>query len=250
MVSTIDDAERETRTWLKQCMETISGYPSFETTKVMVWNNSHRPRWTGSGYIIGFNEDTNAIELIGQDGAGQVDIKYTMTDEIRKELALVAHPVGEYYWTSNSSFNPNTAWGGTWERIQDGRVLISDTLSRPVGSTGGEETVQLTESNLPYVRRTHTHTRGTMNITGKFDTADLTDDLQTPETTGAFYTERGHYREAESGVSNKGWAICFDASRPNAWTGETSEASVEFGNDQAHNNMQPYRTAICWHRTA
>ena len=51
------------------------------------------------------------------------------------------------------------------------------------------------------------------NITGKFDTADLTDDQTNPVTTGALYTERSNYREAESGVSNKGWAICFDASK-------------------------------------
>jgi len=244
MVSTIDDAERETRSWLKQCMETISGYPSFETTKIMVWDNSHRPNWTGEGYLVGYNEDTSAIELIGVNGAGQTDVKYTMTDDMRKEIALLAHPVGEYYWTSNTSFNPNTAWGGTWERIQDGRVLISDTLSHQVGSTGGSETVTLTLNQLPYYRHAHRHDRGTMNITGKTGGAGV--NSSSPTADGAFYKYGTGLGVDDNDYDNQ--LIAFDASR--SWTGETSEDEFEFGNDESHNNMQPYRVAVCWHRTA
>lgn len=29
---------------------------------------------------------------------------------------LIYYPVGSYYETSDSSFDPNTAWGGTWEK--------------------------------------------------------------------------------------------------------------------------------------
>ena len=35
------------------------------------------------------------------------------------------HPVGSYYETSDTSFNPNTTWGGTWELETQGQVHIS-----------------------------------------------------------------------------------------------------------------------------
>jgi len=76
---------------------------------------------------------------------------------MKKEIALMAHPVGEYYWTSDASFNPATAWGGTWERIQDGRVLISNNGSHSVGSTGGSETVTLSLAQLPKYTHSHKH---------------------------------------------------------------------------------------------
>ena len=33
------------------------------------------------------------------------------------------YPIGSIYETSNSEFNPNNAWGGTWERIK-GKVIV------------------------------------------------------------------------------------------------------------------------------
>lgn len=41
------------------------------------------------------------------------------------ELIDLFYPIGSYYETSNSSFNPNTAWGGTWtsEQIKDDYVV-------------------------------------------------------------------------------------------------------------------------------
>ena len=32
------------------------------------------------------------------------------------------YPVGSYYETSDATFNPNTAWGGTWVLDSAGRV--------------------------------------------------------------------------------------------------------------------------------
>lgn len=54
----------------------------------------------------------------------------------------VFYPVGSFYETTDTSFNPNTAWGGTWTEDTAGRVLVakdSGTFST-VGSTGGSET--------------------------------------------------------------------------------------------------------------
>lgn len=247
MVSTIDDFERETRTWLKQCMQEISGYPDVNTVGIKGWTTSTRPESNpNDNYLLGYNTQTSSLELVGANGSA-IEI---LSPAIKKSIALLAHPVGEYYWTSNASFNPANEWGGTWERIQDGRCLISNNGSHSVGSTGGSETVTLSLSQIPSHSHPHTHShshdRGNMNITGTFAGGINTDNWS-----GAFYkiSSIPRMNDADGYHQKTG----FDASR--SWTGRTSTdatgaSSHAQGGGGSHNNMQPYRTAICWHRTA
>lgn len=63
------------------------------------------------------------------------------SDIVAQMLNLI-YPVGSYYETSDTNFNPNTSWGGTWVEDTDGRVLVAlDTGTfDTVGGTGGAET--------------------------------------------------------------------------------------------------------------
>ena len=65
----------------------------------------------------------------------------------------IIYPVGTYYETSNTSFNPNTAWGGTWVREDDGTALVSykssGKFNEDIGTIVGEETHQLVFKELP-----------------------------------------------------------------------------------------------------
>lgn len=58
------------------------------------------------------------------------------------------YPVGSYYETSDTSFNPNTAWGGTWLEDTKGRVTVAldseDTDFDTINETGGEKEHKLT----------------------------------------------------------------------------------------------------------
>lgn len=56
-------------------------------------------------------------------------------------------PIGSIYM-SVSPTDPATLFGGTWERIQ-GRFLFAADSKHAAGSTGGEETHKLTESEMP-----------------------------------------------------------------------------------------------------
>ena len=94
----------------------------------------------------------------------------------------------------------------------------------------------------------HSHTRGSMNITGYFGC----DDKATTQYGGAFYNGGWGY-DTGAQRSETGNIFQFDASR--AWTGATSVDTTGAsyhaqGGNQPHENMQPYRSAICWHRTA
>lgn len=78
------------------------------------------------------------------------------------ELIDKIYPIGSYYETSDSSFNPNNSWGGTWEIESDGTVLVSECggssagTGRPVvriNDEGGEYWHTLTTNEMP----SHSH---------------------------------------------------------------------------------------------
>lgn len=130
---------------------------------------------------------------------------------------------------------------GTWEAYGQGRVLIgkgSDgTNSYSVGSTGGAATVALTSSN----NGPHSHTRGTMNITGSVYGDDISRDTNVT-CTGAFTFGAGVGHFAASTNYNLTNGFNFDASR--SWTGATSEE----GSGTPHENRQPYIVTYRWRR--
>lgn len=62
--------------------------------------------------------------------------------DLRAEMFELFYPVGSFYETSDTSFDPNTAWGGAWVEDTAGRVLVAqDTATfATAGDTGGTET--------------------------------------------------------------------------------------------------------------
>lgn len=69
-----------------------------------------------------------------------------------KDVGLAAYPVGSIYMSTNST-SPATLFGGTWEALDEGRVLIGCNSTYPAGSTGGKFTHTLTIDEMP----AHTH---------------------------------------------------------------------------------------------
>lgn len=61
------------------------------------------------------------------------------------DLLNYIYPVGTVYETADASFDPNTAWGGTWVEIS-GKFLLASSSSHAVGQTGGAETKSYTPS--------------------------------------------------------------------------------------------------------
>ena len=66
---------------------------------------------------------------------------------------LSAYPVGAIYMSMNPT-SPAEIFGGTWEALDEGRVLIGANTEYPVGATGGEKTHKLTTAEMP----SHNHT--------------------------------------------------------------------------------------------
>lgn len=151
----------------------------------------------------------------------------------KTDLLNWVYPVGSIYMSVNN-VSPATFLGGTWEQIQN-RFLLSAGSSYAAGSTGGEASHTLSVAETP----AHTHTRGTMNITGSFNPWG---ENMSNVTTGAFYTTSSTQKGSNIAGDNDNAMYYFDASRN--WTGATSSV----GGNAAHNNMPPYLTVYMWKR--
>lgn len=114
------------------------------------------------------------------------------------------------YYWSSNSTNPGTIFGGTWEQIKDKFILAVGDTYTAVDITGGETTHTLTVQEMPG----HTHASG----------------------------DSGH--AAYGGDSG-------DIQSGTGWKTPLNQIQTSFrGGDQPHNNMPPYITAYCFHRTA
>lgn len=123
------------------------------------------------------------------------------------------HPVGSIYISTSSTFNPQTAWGGTWRKTADGRCLIGANSTYPLGSTGGEAEHTLTIDEMP----SHNHYSSRVNWYNNLQTNGLSVNIV-----------------AQSNLKVDG------SYNKTSYTGAS----------KAHNNMQPYLAVYIWERTA
>lgn len=124
------------------------------------------------------------------------------------------YPIGSIYISTSATFNPNTVWGGTWEQTASGRCLIGANDSYPLGSMGGEATHTLTIQELPQ----HSH--------GIYGADSRSGNITVPQPRFT-YKDKGQTTSYISGIMG-------------------TELT---GNNNAHNNMQPYLAVYMWKRT-
>ena len=171
------------------------------------------------------------------------------------QLLDLFYPVGSIY-TSTKNTNPATTLGGTWTQIKD-RFLLCAGDSYSAGATGGSAThTHTTGSHTLTVDETpvHTHTRGTMDITGTFRVDPDNAWCRIASPTGAFTADTDATRATggASGSSTVSSRAVFTASR--SWTGETSSvgggAAHNHGDTGSTSNLPPYKVVYAWERTA
>ena len=171
-------------------------------------------------------------------------------NELESKIDNLKSHVGSIVYSStlDTEEKVKAIYGGTsWKKIE-GKFLLGASSEYEINETGGEATHILTSAEMP----SHTHDRGTMNITGTFATSYYNDGTWQDILSvidGPFYSIGAMYQISPFAASKSGnstfshkWG--FDASR--SWTGETS---LE-GGSQPHNNMPPYKVVYIWERTA
>ena len=208
-------------------------------------------------------ERIGLVELAtASEAAKRTETNKVLTPSVIASAILdVVYPVGSIYMSANN-VDPSKFIGGTWQALEEGRVLIGANATYKAGSKGGEVAHTLTTAEMPVHTHSgstgnageHTHTRGTMNITGGFTHWDAT---ITPYK-GAFYdnnTEASSKNGAKGQSTHTGY-VAFDASR--SWTGATSSNGShshtvivdKAGQGISHNNMQPYLAVYMWQRVS
>jgi hypothetical protein len=149
------------------------------------------------------------------------------TDKTKLDSLIYAYPVGSVYISISSNFNPNTSFGGTWERFGQGRTLIgegtgsdgSTSMTFTADATGGTYAETLTTYQIP----SHNHIVPLMRTSN--------------EASGFGLTKASPFinRVIVSGDDNN------DLRRTQ---------STYTGRGSPHNNVQPYITVYFWKRTA
>lgn len=172
-----------------------------------------------------------------------------------------AYPVGAIY-CSTVETNPHDLFGfGTWEYIEQGRVLLSQGDKYSAGSTGGAETHTLTVQEMP----SHKH-GGTTGDSGAHTHTGVASEAGEHTHTGVVYNAGagiGTYRGArgldilkvkpyDSTVLdvaiNKAGAHNHDVTI-NSADNHTHTINAE-GEGQAYSIMQPYVSVYMWKRVS
>ena len=159
------------------------------------------------------------------------------------QIINLVYPVGSIYISANN-VNPSTLFGGTWEQIK-GKFLLGEDNKHTIGSTGGKESY--VADDMP----AHTHTRGTMEIEGKWWTGWNTTVRGFHDTTcqGAFYLGQDNSRPgritSEDGYANNSSHNGYPWLKASGgWTGETSQS----GTNTTATIVPPYLTVSIWKR--
>lgn len=193
----------------------------------------------------------------GTSGASEpmltnVNLNDEITDGTAKfkiyDVGLQSLPVGSIY-QSTIATGPDKLFGGTWEAMPAGRVLLAQGESDwgttyEAGSTGGEATHQLTVGEMP--SHNHAAISNTTNIYGQVLVGASNAQMATFGHSGVI-TPVSTYPELY--VPN-------NATRATVPGGAVINANItpkitinNAGGGQPHNNMQPYLTVYMWKRT-
>ena len=168
---------------------------------------------------------------------------YSYSLKIIKDISSLIintiYPVGSYYETSDSTFDPNVEWGGTWELEIEGQVHVSAgnnyTVSGALSNTsdGGSK-----DAIIPYHRHSVSAVSGAITGGSHFHTTYR-------EKVAANGTGRlipGASATAE-GVNTNSKTHTHDLPSHN-----TNYVGTDGNTNNA--NMQPYIVVYRWHRTA
>lgn len=208
-----------------------------------------------------------SVNGVKPDESGNIDLT-----EVIEEIRKMTYPrVGDFIITKNPD-NPSKKYKNTtWELLESKTFVMSAGDDTPVNSTGGSNTHINTVQEMPAHAHDassayaggHSHSRGTMNITGTL-ALPTHNGRWNSYITGAFDAEPGgsnikNIEGADFDEHNRwhdiGFAT-FDASR--TWSGETSSVGNHnhtvsinsTGNGKKWDIRPKYIAAYIWVRTA
>jgi len=196
---------------------------------------------------------------IRRDVPDKGNSQYLVLDSISTDIeAIIDNKMNEYWkkiypigaiYISSRNEEPETLFGGTWERIQ-GRFLLAATEGENstyyAGKQDGAATVQLKTAELPSHNHQHAHKHGKMGGVSYVASNDNIIVNKHNERAWTAQKKGGiHYVYAEVGTGQT--KITGIITKPT--TGDaTSTATTNTGSNNPHNNMPPYLAVNVWRR--
>lgn len=194
---------------------------------------------TGATTANGACKNLGAVQTVNgvaPDAKGNVEVSAAGVSNI----VNIIYPVGSIYM-SMSSTNPAELFGGTWERIAQGRCLIgagtgtdsrSESKTFTAGATGGEYNHVLTVGELA----SHNHSASSS------DTGDHYH---------VWYS--GRYGNSENSTSADAAGVGANNTSHKTLSAGSHSHTITIGSNgsgSAHNNLPPYMGLYVWKRTA
>ena len=225
-------------------------------------------------------------ELVIDNVVGDIWDKEAIHNEQLPQIILDhIYPVGSIYMSADDTFDPNETWGGTWDKVEAGRVIVAAGLNN-FGQTGGAATHKLTPAECAVPIHLHSylkpatatsghaltvnqipaHTHGSKALTGSFTVRKWGNGEQVNYVGGivtvADDTHTGYANQEKSGSVPKLQKVSINATHTHATVGEGAShshnllfSSANTGNasknaDAAFSLMQPYIAYNIWYRIA
>ena len=197
---------------------------------VTVTANGHQDTFTitAEGLIaLSADSNTRTIKLSTPD-----------LSKVYAQAKLDAHPVGSIYESTDST-SPATLFGGTWEAMDAGRVLVAQGKAATgttftAGATGGEETHTLTTSEMPV---TNINVSGTTDVSGNHRHAIISPAYKADDGNGLGRGYNWDYKQT--------YYTEYDGTHTHTFTGKGT-----IGGGDSHNNLPPYTVVYRWRRVA
>ena len=161
----------------------------------------------------------------------QFQLLYSLYNHYNNDFLDKVYPVGAVYISVNNT-DPSTLFGGTWERITDGKFLRASGSSTTTGSTGGSNSHNHSTGNCTLtVNQIPSHSHEQAGVTYIYEPSGSWRSRVTSDNNGK--------QNINNNVSNKAWTL-------------------NTGGNQSHNhgdtgwsdNIPEYIAVSMWKRTA
>lgn len=147
------------------------------------------------------------------------------------DLLNKVYPVGAVYISVND-IDPSTLFGGTWERISDGKFLRASGSSNATGSTGGSNS--------------HTHSTGNHTLTIN----EMPSHSHEQAGVTYIYATEGTYRSKVQSDNSGRQNINNNVNNKSRTLNTGGGQAHNHGNTESSNNIPEYIAVSMWKRTA
>lgn len=212
----------------------------------------------------------DGIEANDAVTVGQLNKKLSSALDQLNRLAGQLYPVGSIYMNVNN-VEPSAIFGGSWERMPSGRMLVNSGDGFNLGQVGGEKEHKLAEDEMPNHQHNlntnisftvpnageHYHAIGTIiDNNGEFITSDsnrsMRNGFKLPES--KYWTNWNgsqHNNDRVQKTDNESYNLFTSINKQTGTSSISKDINANtssIGKNQPHNNMPPYVVVNMWKR--